>query len=266
MFVEDGRLWYCTNRCEVVCLDVREGPKQKKTPYEIWTVDMRKELGVFPHNMTRTGIAAWRDYIYVITGNGVDDTHKHVVAPNAPDIVCFDKNSGEVIWSDNSPGENILHGQWSSVAIAEVNGRAIVIAPLGDSWVYAYEADTGKIVWKFDANPKSSVYPTTRNEILATPVIVNNRMYLATGQDPEHGEGWADFWCVDITRTGDVSAEVETDPPNDNPDAQAKNRKRVGPHAGKVNPNSAVVVALLGRETGTCRESGGWAAASRPSR
>jgi len=58
-------------------------------------------------NMTSSAITSYGDYIYVITGNGVDDTHKHVVAPAAPGIICFDKNSGKAIWSSNVAGSNM---------------------------------------------------------------------------------------------------------------------------------------------------------------
>src|SRR5206468_1184631 len=109
VYTEPGRLWYCSNRCETTCLDISPGQEQ---PKEIWRVDMMNTLGVFPHNMTSCAIVAYGDLIYVITGNGVDDTHKHVVAPKAPAIVCFNKNSGKVVWTDNSPGANVLHGQW----------------------------------------------------------------------------------------------------------------------------------------------------------
>jgi hypothetical protein len=33
------------------------------------------------------------------------------------------------------------------------------------------------------------VWPKTRNELIATPVIYEDRVYIANGQDPEHGEG-----------------------------------------------------------------------------
>src|SRR5262245_53021357 len=154
-FIENDRLYYPTNRCEVWCWDI--SPMQSGgQPKEVWHVDMMSQLGVFPHNMTSAAMASYRNYVYVITGNGVDDTHKNIPAPQAPSIVCFDKNSGSVVWSSNVPGENILHGQWSSVAIAEVNGRGLVIAPLGDGWIYAFDAENGQIVWKFDANPKAT--------------------------------------------------------------------------------------------------------------
>jgi outer membrane protein assembly factor BamB len=162
-------------------------------------------------------------------------------APQAPSIVCLNKNTGKLVWTDNSPGINVLHGQWASPAIVEVNGRPLVIAPLGDGWVYAYDARDGKIVWKFDCNPKDAVYPQTRNELIATPVIVDNRMYIATGQDPEHGEGTALLWCVDITKTGDVSAELSSDVEKPKPGQELLALREQVPSKGKPNPNSAVV-------------------------
>jgi outer membrane protein assembly factor BamB len=234
----NGRIYYCTNRCEVVCLDV-----SASAPEEVWKLDMMSTLGVFPHNMTTAAPVAYGDYLYVITANGVDDTHKNVVAPQAPAIVCINKQTGKVVWTDNAPGDNVLHGQWSSVSVAEVNGRAIVIAPLGDGWIYAYDAKDGKPVWRFDTNPKESIYPQTRNEIIATPVIVGNRMYIANGQDPEHGTGKAHLWCVRIDKEGDISPEISNAPKpkvgqDDElvaPSGEVPSRK------GKPNPNSGVV-------------------------
>jgi outer membrane protein assembly factor BamB len=244
VYTEPGRLWYCTNRCEVVCLDVSPGAMTAGVPKELWSFDMIGKLGVFPHNMTSSAIASWGDYVYAITSNGVDDTHKHVVAPSAPSIVCLNKNSGAVVWTNNAPGANVLHGQWASTAIVEVKGRALVIAPLGDAWVYAFDAKTGAIVWKFDSNPKDAIYPQTRNEIIATPVIVDNKMYIANGQDPEHGEGYAHLWCVDITKTGDVSAELDPHPGQPKPkpgDELLADAGKILSRKGKPNPNSAVV-------------------------
>ncbi|HEX8914289.1 MAG TPA: PQQ-binding-like beta-propeller repeat protein, partial [Humisphaera sp.] len=249
VYNEKGLIWFCSNRCEVVCLDITG-----KQPKEVWKTDLMKTLGVFPHNMTAAAPVAYGDYIYITTGNGVDDTHKNVVAPKAPGIVCLDKNTGKVIWSDNSPGDNVLHGQWASVAVTEIKRpdgtvQPLVIAPLGDGWVYAYDAKYGNIVWKFDSNPKDSIYPQTRNELIATPVIVDNKMYIANGQDPEHGTGFAHFWCVDITKTGDVSAELPPDgaagqPAPGSPAAGGELVKPAGQvpsRKGKPNPNSGVV-------------------------
>lgn len=243
VYAEKGKIWFTTNRCEVVALGVGPSDMTNGVPRELWVYDMIKELGVFPHNMTSCSIASWGDLIYIITSNGVDETHKHMPAPQAPSIICLNKNTGKLVWTDNSPGINVLHGQWASPAITEVNGRPLVIAPLGDGWVYAYDARDGKIVWKFDCNPKDAVYPQTRNELIATPVIVDNKMYLANGQDPEHGEGSGLLWCVDITKTGDVSAELDADPNQPKPTAGTELMAPAGQQQrkGKPNPNSAVV-------------------------
>lgn len=242
--VEGDRLWYTTSRCEVVCLDIASLKRRQGPPGELWTLDMMEQLGVFPHNMTSSSVVAYKDYIYIITGNGVDDTHKNIPSPEAPSIICVDKNNGKVIWTDNSPGNGILHGQWASPAIAEVNGKAQVIAPLGDGWVYSYDAMTGDILWKFDSNRKETIYPTTRNELIATPVIWDNKMYIANGQDPEHGEGVGHLWCVDITKKGDISAELPGEEVKEAVEKQGELLVPEGaakPRKGKPNPNSGVV-------------------------
>jgi len=82
-----------------------------------------------------------------------------------------------------------------------VKGQPQVICPLGDSWVYSYAARTGELIWKFDTNRKDTVYPTTRNELIATPVILGQQDVHRQRPGPEHGEGPGHLWCVDITGT-----------------------------------------------------------------
>ena len=45
----------------------------------------------------------------------------------------------------------------------------------------------------------------TRNNILSTPVIYDDKVYIGMGQDPEHGEAPGHFWVIDATGTGDVT-------------------------------------------------------------
>jgi outer membrane protein assembly factor BamB len=37
------------------------------------------------------------------------------------------------------------------------------------------------------------------------PVVVGDRMYIANGQDPEHGEGVGHMYCIDATKRGDIT-------------------------------------------------------------
>ena len=45
----------------------------------------------------------------------------------------------------------------------------------------------------------------TRNNILSTPVVYDDKVYIGVGQDPEHGEAPGHFWVIDATGTGDVT-------------------------------------------------------------
>ena len=79
------------------------------------------------------------------------------------------------MWQDNSPGEGILHGQWSSPALGLVDGRQQAFFPGGDGWLYGFNARTGEKLWKFDLNPKDAVWPKTRNYGVSTPVFSGGR-------------------------------------------------------------------------------------------
>ncbi len=68
--------------------------------------------------------------------------------------------------------------------------------------------------------PKDSVWPKTRNEVIATPVIFENVVYIANGQDPEHGEGVGHLYAIDATKRGDITQDraalaLRQDPPLD---------------------------------------------------
>ena len=75
----------------------------------------------------------------------------------------------------------------------------------GDGWVRGYEAIKGEKLWEFDMNPKDSVWPKTRNEVISTPIIVDGIVYIANGQDPEHGEGVGHLYAIDGTKRGDIT-------------------------------------------------------------
>ena len=236
--VEDGRIYVISNQCEVVCLDAegfRDGENDGEVTDEtdaeredadvIWSLDMIEELGVFPHNLATSSPVVWEDKLYLVTSNGVDEAHLEVPAPRAPCFLCLDKNTGEVLWEDNTPFDNILHGQWSSPAIGVVNGQAQVYMPGGDGWLYAFDTEGdgdggGKMLWKFDLNPKDSRWELggrgTRNSVIATPVFHENSVVLGVGQDPEHLEGVGHIYRIDATKTGDVSPVTPDGSPNPN--------------------------------------------------
>jgi len=216
--VEGDRVYYVTNRSEVVALDTEgfrdgenDGPykEEKLTGPEnadiVWKLDMMDELGNQPHNMSNSSPVIWGDLIFICTSNGQDESHVHIPSPRAPAIIALNKKTGKLVWEDNSPFDKILHGQWSTPMIAEIGGVLQAVHGQGDGWVRGYEALTGKKLWEFDMNPKDSVWQKTRNEVIATPVYYEGLVYIANGQDPEHGEGPGHLYAIDPTKRGDIT-------------------------------------------------------------
>jgi outer membrane protein assembly factor BamB len=216
--VQGNRLYYTSNRGVVFCLDINgfrdgknDGPftDEKLTgPNDadvIWSFDMMEQVGSYPHNLSNSSPVIWGDLLYVSTSNGMDESHVHIPSPKAPAIIALNKNTGQEVWEDNSVEDRILHGQWSTPTVGEIGGVLQVVSAQGDGWVRGYEATTGKKLWEFDTNPKDSVWPRTRNEIIATPVIYEGRVYIGNGQDPEHGEGVGHFYAIDPTKRGDIT-------------------------------------------------------------
>ncbi len=216
--VEGDRLYYVTNRCEVVCLDTQgfrdnenDGPyKDEKLTGQadadiVWKYDMMEEVGSQPHNMSNCSPVSYGDMLYICTSNGQDESHVNIPSPKAPALIAMNKKTGKKIWEDNSVEDRILHGQWSSPSVGKIGDVVQVVHGQGDGWVRGYDATTGKKLWEFDCNPKGSVWPKTRNELISTPVIFDNKVYVANGQDPEHGEGVGHLYCIDATKRGDIT-------------------------------------------------------------
>lgn len=210
--------YYVSNRAQVIAVDihgfrdgVNNGPYTAETltgPYDpdfLWIFDMMEEVGVFPHNLANSSPVAHGDLIFVSTSNGQDESHVNVPSPRAPAIIALNRHTGELVWEDNSVEDRILHGQWSTPAVGVIGGVVQVVHGQGDGWVRGYEAETGKKLWEFDTNPKDAVWPKTRNELISTPVIHGDVVYIANGQDPEHGEGVGHAYAIDATKRGDIT-------------------------------------------------------------
>jgi len=220
--VDGDRVYYVSNRCELVCADTRgfrdgenDGPfkDEKHTDRRdadlVWVFDMIGELGVFPHNLAACAPLGVADLVFVCTSNGVGEEHGKPPAPNAPSFIAVNKRTGKVVWKRNGPGADIMHGQWSSPAYGLVAGKPLVFFGGGDGWCYAFDAPSGRPVWKFDLNPKGSVWKPggtgSKTSIVATPVFVDKKVFLAVGDDPEHAPGPGHLYAIDATKTGDIT-------------------------------------------------------------
>jgi outer membrane protein assembly factor BamB len=241
--VEGDRLYYVTPGSEAVCASTKDGKI-------LWRLDMAKELKVSVNAAAFCSPLVAGDLVFVVTGNGkkYGELDKPVPEPKAPSFVALKKKTGEVAWSDNSPGDSIMEGTWTSPVYAEVNGKGQVIFSGGDGWLYAFEPKDGKLIWKFDCNTKGSKFtpmsPKGARNYLAAPAVQGDRVYTAVGQQPDNGPGVGHLWCVDLTKTGDVSAELEEGKPNPN--------SAVVWHYGGPAPKGADRDWVFGRSISTC--------------
>jgi outer membrane protein assembly factor BamB len=193
----------------------------------VWSYDVIEALDVWPQDAVDCSILILGDYLYVCTCNGVDKSHKNIPSPNAPDMIVLDKRTGALLAVIDQPlGRAIFHGDWSSPSLARINGRDLIVWGGGDGVCYAFDArfepgkdgkpGTLRKVWQFDCNPPHNTFkdgaklPYNKggigpSEIIATPVIVSNRIYVAVGQDSRHGKGKGCLSCIDATREGAVT-------------------------------------------------------------
>ena len=246
--VDGDRVYLVGNRGEVLCLDAlgltngNDGPFRDEArhavplgaePVElstndadiIWVFDYIKECGVRQHDQAHGSPLLLGDFLYVNTSNGVDDSHKRIMSPDAPSLIVLDKNTGRLVAQDNEHiGPRIFHSTWSSPALAEVNGREQIIFCGGDGVVYAFEpirsaepsGQVGKLkkLWSFDCDPtgpKENVhrYNSNRKEspsnIKSMPVFHHNRVFVTVGGDLWWGKHEAWLKCIDATKTGDIT-------------------------------------------------------------
>jgi outer membrane protein assembly factor BamB/HEAT repeat protein len=202
-YVEGNRLYYVTAECQLRALDTQGAI--------VWELDMCSRLGVFPHEASNSEVLPLGDLLIVGTSNGQNEGHTRVPSPRAPSLIAVDKRSGEVVWRAVGPGDQVLHGDWSSPMAINVNGGIQVLFGGGDGWLRAYDAVSGREIWRFDGNPKDARWlprpgVLSRSSIIAAPVFADGRVFVAMGQDPNHGDGPSLLYAINPNGHGDVTS------------------------------------------------------------
>lgn len=104
----------------------------------------------------------------------------------------------------------MLHGQWSSPVAIDVSGRTQVLFGGGDGWLRAYDAASGREIWRFDGNPKDARWlprpgVLSRSSIIALPVFTDRRVFVAMGFSAGHDNGPSVIHAVSPDGQGDVT-------------------------------------------------------------
>jgi outer membrane protein assembly factor BamB len=205
----------------------------------IWRYDLVKQLGICPHDATSCSILIHGDLLYLSSSNGVDPPHERMPSPDAPAMIALDKHTGRLAAFENEQlSRRMYHCQWASPTLARVAGRELVVFGGGDGVCYGFAAMSHASdrpvpfvrVWNYDCNPphyrlrngqpiayyagdkRKKGSPNTNDgsyvgpsEMIATPVVYKNRIYVAIGQDPAHGRGRGLLQAIDATLTGDIT-------------------------------------------------------------
>ena len=209
-------------------------------PDIVWRFDMIKALPSAPHDASNCNILIHKNLLYVCTSNGIHRwSDKPTPLPDAPTLIVLDKKTGRLVAVDNEKiGRRMFHGNWSSPSLSEAGRRTQILFGGGDGMVYSFQPASPKpppakpvhlkMLWYYDCNPPDYrlhkdgtpkdywagdasdhkdlpadyVGPS---EIIATPVGYKDRVYVATGRDPLHGEARGILHCIDATGNGNVT-------------------------------------------------------------
>jgi outer membrane protein assembly factor BamB len=238
--VVGDRAYLVTNRCEVICLDVKglkdgnegpfvdeaqylAGPGEKPIPTTetdadiVWVLDMMATCGVLPHNITSSAPLVVGEQVWVTTSNGADVEHGGIPASAAPSLIVVDRRTGALIAEEASGiSRDMFHASWSSPAYLRTAQGELCIFGGPDGFCHAFAPVTlpdgrGKTtleeVWRFDCNPAElrrkdgAAIPYGKregpSEVLATPVVYEERVYCSIGQEPGYCEGPGSLVCLD---------------------------------------------------------------------
>ncbi|MEM8669427.1 MAG: PQQ-binding-like beta-propeller repeat protein [Planctomycetota bacterium] len=277
--IEGDRLWYITNRSELVCLDT-EGFYDKEDDGiaasenlndraqeadVVWRLDMIGELGITPFdscfNIRKNSLCLSDNTIYAVTGTSmIEDGFKHR-NPQAPSFIAVDKHTGKLLWSDATPSAHVMNVQNGTPVCAKLGGITQVIFPGGDGWLYSFETTgtpdgKGKLLWRFDCNPKDSNWDlgskNVRNSLPSAVTIANDRVYVAMGRWAHDGDGPGRIWCIDPTKRGDVSPDLVFNQASPNQPIDNKTPIACDKAAGdftRPNPESAAIWLYAGEDT-----------------
>lgn len=147
-YCEGDRVWYVTNRAEVMCLDAEgfhdgenDGPVKNELLSGqdhadiVWRFDMLAKLGVKPRHATNCSVTCLGDRLFVVVSHGAEGTKAEGARPEVPSFLCLDKRTGQLLWVDASATPGVLQCHWSSPCVFEAGGQWQVVMGGGDGWV-----------------------------------------------------------------------------------------------------------------------------------
>src|SRR5262249_28734754 len=133
-----GKVYALGAQNELTCFDGATGKV-------LWHHQMTEEYGLISTFGGRTPTPA------------IDENHLYVAgvafgwgdnAGAAYRIFCFDKESGQPVWT-NLTGGIPTDAPYQTPVITNINGEHVLVVGSGDGGAYGFQARTGKKIWSF---------------------------------------------------------------------------------------------------------------------
>ena len=140
---ETGRVYSLGAQNEFTCLDGETGKV-------VWEHHMTEEYGLISTFGGRTPSPA------------IDENHVYLCgvafgwadnAGAAYRVFCFDKNTGEPVWT-NITGGIPVDAPYQTPVITNINGEHVLVTGSGDGGTYCFQARTGKKLWGFKGSKR----------------------------------------------------------------------------------------------------------------
>lgn len=177
---ETGYVYALGTQCTLVCL---EG----KTGKEVWKRQMTEEFGFISTFGGRTPTPTIDEDQLIVAGvsfgwgDNARATHR---------IYSFDKRTGQLRWTNGTPGIPVDAG-YNTPVINVINGIRTVIFAAGDGTVDGYKARTGERLW---------TYPCSKRGTNASVVVEGSKVYVCGDLDNFDTTKLGSVVCLDAAQ------------------------------------------------------------------
>jgi outer membrane protein assembly factor BamB len=173
-----GRVYALGAQCNLLCFDGASGKV-------LWQRQMTEELGMISTFGGRTPSPAIDEDQVFIAGVafGWGDN-----ARSGYRIFAFDKNTGELNWT-NTTGGLPVDSPYQTPVITVVEGQRQLVVGAGDGGVYGFQPRTGKKLWG---------YQVSKRGLNAAPIVDGTRVYVCTGEVNIDNSASGTVRCIDV--------------------------------------------------------------------
>lgn len=185
---ETGNVYGMGTQCTLVCCDGKTGKL-------IWHHQMTEEFGLISTFGGRTASPALDGDLLYITGVSFGwGDH----AGSQHRIFAFDKKTGELVWTAGTGGIPV-DAPYGTPIITVINGQRLVIFQAGDGSVDAFQARTGKRVWRFVAS---------KHGFNSSVIEHEGNVYVTWDLDNFDSNRLGAVACLDATKIKDGAPEL----------------------------------------------------------